>query len=142
MVNVVETEQGKKYTIEDLSDLTGYSRRTIRFYIQENIIEPPAGRGRGGFYFDIHLNALLKIKELQGKGLNLESIKNTLNRATVDVDLEDLITEGKINRIVWAKYEISEGIELNIRKDIELKNNKKINEIIKLLTLSIKEIKK
>ena len=69
----------KKYTIDDLSELTGFSRRTIRFYIQENIIEPPAGRGRGGFYFDSHLSGLLKIKELQEKGLNLESIRKIIN---------------------------------------------------------------
>jgi DNA-binding transcriptional MerR regulator len=133
-----EKDLVKKYTIEDLSELSGYSRRTIRFYIQENIIEPPAGRGRGGFYFDSHLNALLKIKELQGKGLNLESIKNILNRSIEDIDLSSLIAEEKVNRQVWAKYEISDGIELNIRKDIELNSSNKINEIIKLLKLRMK----
>ncbi|MCK4823506.1 MerR family transcriptional regulator, partial [bacterium] len=30
-------------------------RRTIRYYIQEGLLEPPAGRGRGGFYYDSHL---------------------------------------------------------------------------------------
>jgi DNA-binding transcriptional MerR regulator len=136
------TEQDliKKYTIEDLSELTGFSRRTIRFYIQENIIDPPAGRGRGGFYFDSHLNALIKIKELQDKGLNLEAIKNILKRAVIGIDLDALITEEKVNRQSWAKYEISDGIELSIRKDIEIKNNKKINEIIRLLTINAKEI--
>ena len=135
-----EKELPKKYTIEDLSELTGYSRRTIRFYIQENIIDPPAGRGRGGFYFDSHLTALKKIRELQDKGLNLEAIKNILNRAMADIDITELINEEKVKRQSWAKYEISDGIELNIRKDIEIKNNKKINEIIKLLTKSVKEI--
>jgi len=135
-----EKELPKKYTIEDLSELTGYSRRTIRFYIQENIIDPPAGRGRGGFYFDSHLNALIKIKKFQDNGLNLEAIKNILKRAVMDIGLDELMIEEKANRQSWAKYEISDGIELNIRKDIELKNNKKLNEMIKLLTKSAKEI--
>lgn len=130
----------KKYTIEDLIELTGYSRRTIRFYIQEKIIEPPAGRGRGGFYFDSHLTALKKIKELQDKGLKLEAIKNMLNETSRDIYLSESIAQKKVNRQSWAKYEITDGIELNIRKDIEIKNNKKINEIIRILTKIVKEI--
>jgi DNA-binding transcriptional MerR regulator len=133
----------KKYTIDDLSELTGFSRRTIRFYIQENIIEPPAGRGRGGFYFDSHLSGLLKIRQLQEKGLNLESIRRTINRnedapgqLSGDGRLEAEIT----SRQVWARYELAEGIELNIRRDVEAKNIKKIDEIIKVLNLIIKEI--
>ena len=129
----------KKYTIEDLSELTGYSRRTIRFYIQENIIKPPAGRGRGGFYFDSHLNALLKIKEFQDKGLNLESINNILTRDETYQVVYNLLTEEKVNRQVWAKYEITDGIELNIRKDIELNSSKKIRNAIRIIKLSLKE---
>ncbi len=41
-----EVMETKKYTIEELCDLTGYSRRTIRYYVQSGIIDPPAGRGR------------------------------------------------------------------------------------------------
>jgi DNA-binding transcriptional MerR regulator len=133
----------EKYTIDDLSELTGLTRRTIRFYIQEGIIEPPAGRGRGGFYFDSHLSDLSKIKELQEKGLNLESIKNIINSKDYSADREsgEIPSAGRLSRQVWAKYELAEGIELNIRRDIETKNIKKIDEIIKILNLITKEIK-
>ena len=30
---------GKQYTIDDLSRITGISRRTIRFYVQENLLQ-------------------------------------------------------------------------------------------------------
>ncbi len=141
----------KKYSIDDLSELTGFSRRTIRFYIQENIIEPPAGRGRGGFYFDSHLSGLSKIKQLQEKGLNLENIRKIINKredaseralsAFTDnlVSTSSGIADGQILRKAWARYELSEGIELNVRRDIEVKNTKKINEIIKILNLILKE---
>lgn len=136
----INSNSPKKYIIEELSELTGFSRRTIRFYIQENIIEPPAGRGRGGFYFDSHLNALIKIKDLQNKGLNLESIRNILSGSSISLDHELVQPEDKTRRQVWVKYEISDGIELNIRRDIEEKNSKKISEIIKLLNISAEEI--
>ncbi len=141
----------KKYTIDDLSELTGFSRRTIRFYIQENIIEAPAGRGRGGFYFDTHLSGLLKIRELQEKGLNLESIRNIINsredkaeRVFHDFTLDRVSASSGsadeiISRKAWARYELTDGIELNIRKDIETRDARKIREIIKVLNLILKE---
>ena len=69
-----EKEVNKKYTIEQLSELTGYSRRTIRYYIEEGLLDSPAGRGKGGFYFDSHLNKLGIIKKLQEKGMSLSAI--------------------------------------------------------------------
>jgi DNA-binding transcriptional MerR regulator len=141
----------KKYTIDDLSELTGFSRRTIRFYIQENIIEPPAGRGRGGFYFDSHLSGLLMIKQLQEKGLNLESIRKIINKqesktgqvfntfAANQATGSGILADEIVSRQAWARYKLAEGMELNIRRDVETKNIRKINEIIKVLNLIIKE---
>ena len=55
----------KTYTIDELSDMTGYSRRTIRYYVQQGLIGAPAGRGRGGFYYDSHLQKLKEIRALR-----------------------------------------------------------------------------
>ncbi|MBN1298566.1 MAG: MerR family transcriptional regulator [Actinobacteria bacterium] len=135
-----EEKNTKKYTIDDLIELTGFSRRTIRFYIQESIIEPPAGRGRGGFYFESHLSALMRIKELQAKGLNLGTIKEILSDNTSQKEKDLSMPQEEGYRQVWAKYIISDGIELSVRKDIELKDIKKVNELIRILTLRAKEI--
>lgn len=119
----------KKYTIEELSNLTGFSRRTIRFYVQKNIIEPPSGRGRGGFYYDSHLSNLLKIRLLQEQKLNLNSIKDIL-RKTGQVLKED---PEKYVRDLRVRYEIVPGLEINISRDLEEKKNKKILETIRLI---------
>ena len=81
----------KQYTIEDLCELTGFSRRTIRYYVQEGLIDPPAGRGRGGFYFDSHLDKLRKIKTLQDKGLRLSAILPVLKRREMPEMPEEII---------------------------------------------------
>jgi DNA-binding transcriptional MerR regulator len=119
----------KKYTIEELSNLTGLSRRTIRYYIQKNIIKPPSGRGRGGFYYDSHLSNLLKIRSLQEKKLNLNSIKDIL-KGTERVVKEDLKT---YTRNLRVRYEIVPGLEINISRSLEEKKSKKILEIIRLI---------
>ena len=115
--------QVRKYTIQELSDLTGFSIRTIRFYVQEGLIDPPAGRGRGGFYFDSQLNQLRQIRTLQEKGMKLSSIVSYLKGGDVQ--------ETETIRDVWVKYEIAPGLEIHVRRDLEEREGKKVLEIIK-----------
>jgi DNA-binding transcriptional MerR regulator len=119
----------KKYTIEEISILTGFSRRTIRYYIQQNIIEPPSGRGRGGFYYKSHLSDLLKIRSLQEKGLNLSFIKDTLREPKRVVKEDSQIYA----RDLRVRYKIVPGLEINISRSLEEKKSKKILEIIRLI---------
>ncbi len=124
-----ENNKVKKYTIEEISILTGFSRRTIRYYIQENIIEPPSGRGRGGFYYNSHLSDLLKIRSLQEKGLNLSLIKDILKGTERAVKEDSQIYA----RDLRVRYKIVPGLEINISRSLEEKKSKKILEIIRLI---------
>lgn len=119
----------KKYTIEEISILTGFSRRTIRYYIQKNIIGPPSGRGRGGFYYDSHLSDLLKIRSLQKKGLNLSFIKDVLKGTERLIKTDTQIYA----RDLRVRYKIIPGFEINISRSLEEKKSKKILEIIRLI---------
>jgi DNA-binding transcriptional MerR regulator len=113
-----------KYTIDELCDLTGFSRRTIRYYVQEGVIDPPAGRGRGGFYNDSHLQKLQQIKSLQEKGMSLIAIGKYLNQGKIE--------EPELLRNVWAEYEIIPGLEIRVRRDVEEQIQKKILDILKI----------
>ncbi len=53
--------------IDDLAHRAGVPTRTIRYYTQQGLLEPPELRGRVGFYDDTHLDRLRLIKELQEK---------------------------------------------------------------------------
>jgi len=117
----------KQYTIEDLCELTGFSRRTIRYYVQEGLIDPPAGRGRGGFYFDSHLDKLLKIKSLQDRGLRLSAILPVLKQRDVLESPQEIVA-----REVWVRYPIADGIEIHISRDLEERERKKLDEIVRL----------
>ena len=117
----------KQYTIEDLCELTGFSRRTIRYYVQEGLIDPPAGRGRGGFYFDSHLDNLLKIKSLQDKGMRLSAILPVLKQRDVLESPQEIVA-----REVWVRYPIADGIEIHISRDLEERERKKLDEIVRI----------
>ncbi len=123
--------ESKQYTIEELSELTGFTRRTIRYYIQEGLLEPPAGRGRGGFYYDSHLEKLLYIKSMQERGLSLAAINTLLKTSKTE--------SVNFSREVWVKYEVATGIEINIRRDLELQESRKIQEIINIARALLKE---
>jgi DNA-binding transcriptional MerR regulator len=114
----------RQYTIQELCEATGYTRRTIRYYIQEGLLEPPAGRGRGGFYFDSHLNRLLEIRSLQDKGLKLAAISEILRRGERP--------EVSYKREVWSKYPIQPGIEIHVSRDLEEKEGRALTEIIRV----------
>lgn len=64
-----------EYTIQELSELTGLPRRTIHFYVQQEIIPPPEGAGLGAYYTDNHLLRLKLVPILRQQGLRLDDIR-------------------------------------------------------------------
>jgi len=116
----------KRYSIEDLVRLTGLSRRTIRFYIQEGLLDPPSGRGRGGVYFEHHLERLRQIQELRRRGLKLASIRKMIS----DV-VHHRIQPPAEQRDVWIRIEIRPGLELHVRHDVEERIRSAVQEIVK-----------
>lgn len=121
----------KKYTVYELSEMTGFTIRTIRYYIQEGLLAPPAGRGRGGFYFDSHLNQLRLIKSLQEKGMKISSILQYLKGGEVQ--------ETSCSRDVWVKYEIIPGFEIHVRREVEEGEGRKVLEALRTIKSIFKE---
>lgn len=124
-----------KYTIDQLCERTGLSRRTIRFYVQEEIIAPPAGRGRGGFYNDTHLGRLVKIRALQEKGLTLTAIATLLGGEQGKTDAHYRIVERQADapltgRQVFALYEVSPGITIHVTREAEEAGGKLVRKIV------------
>jgi len=70
----------RTYTIGSLADTAGVSRRTVRFYVQRDLLPPPQGLGRGALYTDEHLARLLQIKAWQEDGVPLDEIHGRLRR--------------------------------------------------------------
>jgi len=63
------------YTAETLAFRAGVPLRTVRFYVQEKLIDPPLGRGRGAHFTDHHLVQLQQARTLQNAGFTLEAIR-------------------------------------------------------------------
>jgi len=114
----------KKYTIDELGEMTGYTRRTIRYYVQEGLIDAPAGRGRGGFYYDSHKQQLLRIKSFQEQGIGITAMVSLMQKKTVEPIPQ--------SREVLVRYQIAPGIEVNVSREMEAREPKKVLEIIRI----------
>jgi DNA-binding transcriptional MerR regulator len=66
----------KRYTAEQLAQLAGVSLRTVRYYVQEELIDRPLARGPGAHFTDAHLSQLKRCKLLQDWGFDLETIRD------------------------------------------------------------------
>jgi len=70
----MEIEATPLYSIEELAELGGVTRRTVRYYVGRGLIPQPTGTGRGKHYTQAHLDALLRVKQLQEDGQTLSAI--------------------------------------------------------------------
>jgi hypothetical protein len=61
----------ERYSIGELAERTGVSRRTVHFYVQRRLIDPPLGRGRGRHYDERHVEQIKRVRELQRQGVQL-----------------------------------------------------------------------
>jgi DNA-binding transcriptional MerR regulator len=64
-----------RYTAEQLAYRAGIPLRTVRYYVQEKLIDPPLGRGRGSHFDDRHMAQLEEVRALQMAGFDLQSIR-------------------------------------------------------------------
>ena len=64
--------------IKDICVRTGVTPRTVHFYVQQGLLPPPDGAGRGARYTEAHLARLQLIKRLQKEHLPLNEIRRQL----------------------------------------------------------------
>lgn len=130
-------DQGR-YLIDELCSLTGFSRRTIRYYVQNGLVDPPAGRGRGGYYSDAHVGQLARIRALQEQGYRLEAIRGLIARvdepsssgakAAEPAPSQAVPEEAPSRhasqrpeawRAAWTRFTVAPGVELHVSIEAE-----------------------
>ena len=103
----------RRFSLDELASLAESPRRTVRYYIQEGLIDRPEGAGRGAHYSLRHLEQLMAIRKWQRAGLSLERIRELLS------DDADTLTpppprRGRGAVEVWSHIVLDEGIELTV----------------------------
>jgi DNA-binding transcriptional MerR regulator len=121
---------GPRYAIGDLADLGGVSRRTVRYYVQENLLPAPLGVGRGNHYDQTHLDRLLQVKALQEAGRTLDEIRRVLDaRPSRRGDPLSLAPAEPVSRALWRRLVLADGVELHVAGSVRLPPPGKVNEL-------------
>jgi DNA-binding transcriptional MerR regulator len=85
-----------KYTAETLAFRAGVPLRTVRFYVQEKLIDPPLGRGRGANFTDFHLAQLQQARTLHNAGFALDAIRE--RRGEISLGLQAMVNMDTLRR--------------------------------------------
>jgi DNA-binding transcriptional MerR regulator len=121
----------KRYSISELAELTGISRRTVRYYVQRKLIPPPLGAGRGHFYTDAHVKRIGKIRNLQDLGFSLDEVESQLSgplpdlfgkvRADAASQLallparkEAAVHDDEEEPSLWTRITVARGVEMQV----------------------------
>ena len=102
-----------RYTLSDVCEMTGVSRRNVRYYIQEGLVDRPNGAGRGAWYGRDHLIQLMVIGHWQAEGLSLQRIRDLLQAKDSKSLPPPRENTGGIE--VWSHIHVKDGVELHIQ---------------------------
>jgi DNA-binding transcriptional MerR regulator len=114
------------YAIGELADLGGISRRTVRYYVQEGLLPPPLGLGRGNHYGREHLDRLLQVKALQEAGRSLDDIRQLLGQQPPTAAP---VPARPLPRSTWRRIDVAPGVELHVSDDVRLPPPGRLQEL-------------
>jgi DNA-binding transcriptional MerR regulator len=100
------------YSIDELATLAELPRRTVRYYIQQGLVDRPIGEKRAAYYTDSHLEQLLTIRKWQNAGLSLDRIREIL--AGPDGNLPPPRPRGPGTVEVWSHLVVADGLEVTL----------------------------
>lgn len=110
----------ERFSIEELADAAGLTRRGIRYYVQQQVLPAPHGLGRGKHYDRAHLQRLHQLRELQSAGHSLEEIRQILSGRNVAPQPGrtapspvPTAAPPALRAELWRRLHIIEGVELS-----------------------------
>jgi DNA-binding transcriptional MerR regulator len=106
----------KTYSLDELSAVTGITKRNVRYYMQKGLVDRPGGTGKGSFYTQTHLEQLQETRKWKQAGLSLNRIHDIV-RGVVKSSQKPLppVRRGQNGTFeVWNRSTIADGVELHI----------------------------
>jgi DNA-binding transcriptional MerR regulator len=113
-----------RFGIQELASLGGVTRRTVRYYVQEGLLPPPLGLGRGDHYTQEHLEILVRIRTLQEQGLTIGQIHVVLAGRSSPPAPAEMPSRGS-----WIRLTLAPGLELHISTDRSLPSPSRLIEL-------------
>jgi DNA-binding transcriptional MerR regulator len=108
------TNDTGRFLLDELCALVDLPKRTIRYYMQEGLVDRPEGAKRGAYYTRDHLEQLLTIRKWQRAGVNLERIRELLSEPNDGLTAPPERTKQPGDVSVRSHITLGRGVELTI----------------------------
>ena len=113
-MTVKEDTNFDRFDINQLAELTGFSVRSIRYYVQMGLVDKPEGVKRQAYYQRQHLEQLMMVKKGQDAGFSLERINEMIRHP----ESFKQVPEQQVGALsVKTHIRLSQGVELVISPD-------------------------
>jgi DNA-binding transcriptional MerR regulator len=131
----------ERFSFDELCALVDMPARTVRYYIQEGLVDRPEGSKRGAFYTRTHLDQLLTIRKWQRAGLSLERIKEIL-AGPQEGELPPERPRRSGDVAVWSHIHIRAGVELVIEPQAARLTPEQVRALAREVTSIIAKLEK
>ena len=101
------------YSINEIAALAELPRRTVRYYIQQGLVDRPIGEKRSAHYTTAHLDQLLTIRKWQNAGVSLDRIREILAGPDAST-LPPAQPRGAGTVEVWSHLVVTDGLEITL----------------------------
>ncbi len=100
------------FGIDELAAAAGLTRRAVRFYVQQKLLPPPTGVGRGRHYGRSHLDRLREIVAQQTAGHSLDAIRRLSTGDPVPPPAARR-RKPSLSAQLWTRVALADGVELS-----------------------------
>jgi len=110
MTQPTADKQDTRYSLDQLAELAGVNRRTVRYYIQLGLVDRPIGETRAAHYTWQHLKSLLDVRGYTEQGFSLERTAELMRGEHTPPAAASLARPGSLT--VHSHIHLGEGVEL------------------------------
>lgn len=133
------TEVGvKKFSLDDLCTLSDTSKRTVRYYMQIGLVDPPHGATKAAHYLHKHLDQLLTIRKLSDAGVSLVRIREVLSGELPPLPPRQR-QPGSVE--VRSHLFIADGVELEISPEQSGLSPEQVRTLVRAVMQAYKDLK-
>ena len=98
---IIDMAEPENTLLKGMAFRAGVPLRTVRFYVQEKLIDPPLSRGRGSNFTEYHLAQLQQARTLHNAGFALDAIRE--RRGEISLGLQAMTSFDAVRR-QWQGY--------------------------------------
>lgn len=127
-----------RHSLESLATLAGLTPRTVRYYIQQGLVDRPLGEKRGAYYVARHLEQLLQVRRWVDAGLSLERIAELMAGAPDD-PAPRAAKPGSVE--VWSRVTLADGLELHLEPGRAGLSAEQVRRLVRRITEAYREVR-